>query len=58
MPAVMPGKRRIHPDLYDRMTASGITPAYPRPRAPSARSWTTYLVGVAFVILVVMANVR
>lgn len=55
-PAVMPGKRRIHPDLYDRMTASGITPDYPRPRAPKARSWTTYAMGFVTVIMLVLAN--
>jgi hypothetical protein len=35
MPAVMPGKRAVHPHLYDRMVASGVTPAYARPKAPS-----------------------
>jgi Zn-dependent protease with chaperone function len=33
MPATMPGRsRRVHPDLYDRMTAVGVTPTYPRPK--------------------------
>jgi Zn-dependent protease with chaperone function len=35
IPAVMPGKRRIHPHLYDRLAAAGARPAYPRPRPPS-----------------------
>jgi len=59
MPAVMPGKRRmIHPDLYDRMTAAGMTPEYPRPRAPRSRSWNTYLIGAIAVLLAVLAYVR
>lgn len=34
MPAVMPGNNQVHPHLYDRMLAAGITPAYGRPKAP------------------------
>ena len=34
LPAVTPGKHSTHPHLYDRMLAAGITPEYPRPRAP------------------------
>ena len=37
VPSVMPGKRKVHPHLYDRLIVAGITPDYPRPRAP--RSW-------------------
>jgi Zn-dependent protease with chaperone function len=58
MPATMPGKRRmIHPDLYDRMTAAGITPGYPRPRAPHARSWTSYVLWAITFLLVLLAHV-
>lgn len=35
IPAVMPGKRQVHPHLYDRMLASGITPDFPRPKPPA-----------------------
>jgi len=34
LPAVMSGKRTIHPHLYDRLLAAGVTPSYPRPKAP------------------------
>ncbi len=34
VPAVMPGKRHVHPHLYDRLLAAGITPDYPRPKPP------------------------
>jgi Zn-dependent protease with chaperone function len=35
VPAVMPGKRMVHPHLYDRLLSTGITPDYPRPKPPS-----------------------
>jgi Zn-dependent protease with chaperone function len=57
MPATMPGKRRaIHPDLYDRMSAAGITPGYARPPAPRARSWTSYVVWGTTLLLAVLAH--
>ncbi|MEI9999488.1 MAG: M48 family metalloprotease [Verrucomicrobiota bacterium] len=34
VPAVMPGRRQVHPHLYDRLLAAGLTPDYPRPRPP------------------------
>ena len=34
VPAVLSGKRRVHPHLYDRLLAAGVTPAYPRPLPP------------------------
>ena len=42
IPAVMSGRRRIHPHLYDRMLAVGVTPDYPRPMPPrrfTAATW-------------------
>jgi Zn-dependent protease with chaperone function len=40
VPAVLGSKRQSHPELYDRMVAAGVTPEYPRPRAPSRlRVW-------------------
>lgn len=35
IPAVMRGKKTVHPHLYDRMLAAGITPDYPRPQPPA-----------------------
>jgi Zn-dependent protease with chaperone function len=44
MPAVMPRRaHKIHPDLYDRMLAAGVTPDFPRPAPPKGICWTTYL---------------
>jgi Zn-dependent protease with chaperone function len=37
VPAVLRGRLRVHPSLWDRMTAAGITPDYPRPEPPSRR---------------------
>lgn len=44
VPAVMAGKRRVHPDLWDRMVAAGATPAYPKPAPPRTKG--ALLVGV------------
>lgn len=46
IPAVLRANRsRSHPDLYDRMIAAGVTPAYPRPQPP-ASSWTVWVMSV------------
>lgn len=42
MPAVMRGKQ-IHPNLYDRMIAAGLTPDYPRPEPPARFHWTAFI---------------
>jgi Zn-dependent protease with chaperone function len=34
VPAVLRGKARTHPHLYDRLLAAGVTPDYERPRPP------------------------
>lgn len=44
VPAIMPGKRQIHPHLYDRMLAAGLQPTYPRPAPP--RRWLALLGGI------------
>jgi Zn-dependent protease with chaperone function len=44
-PAVL-GGRNTHPDLYDRLLAAGVTPDYPRPRAPEAPTNTYWLLGI------------
>jgi len=42
IPAVTSLKCQAHPDLYDRLVASGVQPEYPRPRPPSRRRmWAT-----------------
>jgi Zn-dependent protease with chaperone function len=38
IPAVLAGAL-THPNLYDRLEASGVTPAYPRPAPPPRFSW-------------------
>ena len=55
MPAVMPsGRTRVHPDLYDRMTAVGAKPEYPRPLPPKSRSWTSWLLGTVAAVLAIV----
>lgn len=51
MPAVMPGKHQIHPHLYDRLLAAGVTPDYPRPEPPDTLFWTSGLMYVVLAIL-------
>lgn len=51
MPAVMRGNRLTHPHLYDRLLSAGVTPDYPRPKAPKAVSWSTGLMILLLVIL-------
>lgn len=45
MPAVLRG-RQIHPHLYDRMVAAGVTPDYPRPEPPERFHWSA-VIGIA-----------
>jgi Zn-dependent protease with chaperone function len=37
IPVVLAGRAPIHPHLYDRLTAAGATPNYPRPAPPNMR---------------------
>lgn len=40
IPAVLNSRNLLHPDLYDRLIAAGVEPAYPRPAPPSRwRTW-------------------
>lgn len=49
MPAVVPRRgARVHPDLYDRMLAAGITPNFPKPAPPKGTSWTSVLLIAGF----------
>lgn len=50
-PAVQ-GGRRVHPDLYDRMIAAGVTPDYPRPPAPAQSRWRVALFVLPAVICI------
>jgi Zn-dependent protease with chaperone function len=54
MPAVMPSNRMIHPHLYDRLLAAGVTPGYPRPAKPGNMSWYGKL---AWMVMVALASV-
>jgi Zn-dependent protease with chaperone function len=45
------GSRATHPDLYDRMLAAGVVPAYPRPARPSRlRTIAATVAGMAVAI--------
>jgi Zn-dependent protease with chaperone function len=56
IPAVMPRRsNKIHPDLYDRMTAAGVTPDFPKPAPPSRLSWTSYVVLAGLFVVPTMA---
>jgi Zn-dependent protease with chaperone function len=51
-PAVMPRRTtKVHPNLYDRMMAAGVTPDFPKPLPPRRQSWTSYLMCAGTVIL-------
>ncbi len=50
IPAVTP-RKRTHPHLYDRLLAAGITPNYPRPKAPAKFAWTGWLMLLSFGVL-------
>jgi len=47
MPVVLHNRAGVHPDLYDRLTASGAPPTYPRPEPPP-RLRALGAVGVSF----------
>ena len=51
LPAVMPGRRKAHPHLYDRLIAAGILPLYPRPKPARSLAWTGVVMVVAFILL-------
>ncbi len=53
MPAVMP-RRRVHPDLYDRMMAAGVTPDFPKPLPPNKQSWTSYLICLCLLVILLL----
>jgi Zn-dependent protease with chaperone function len=52
VPAVLQKDARlIHPDLYDRMLAAGVTPEYPRPTPPTSHGSTGILMTVFATIM-------
>ncbi len=51
IPAVLATSNASHPDLWDRMRAGGVVPAYPRP-APPRRSFAPVLLTLLLVPLV------
>lgn len=56
IPAVLASRRRVHPHLYDRLTAAGVVPDYPRPPPPSRfRSRGALAVVVCIPLLVTSA---
>ena len=56
MPAVMPRRsNKIHPDLYDRMLAAGVTPDFPKPAPAKGLSWLSYLVLAGLFVLPALA---
>jgi Zn-dependent protease with chaperone function len=58
IPAVMPKRNSlVHPDLYDRMLAVGVTPAYERPKPPRRAAWTPlFLYGLFIFQLIIMIS--
>lgn len=53
LPVVARRRPGTHPELYDRMTAAGVTPDYPRPDPPRARPAHTVAVVATVVALCV-----
>ncbi len=59
MPAVMKKKSlQNHPDLYDRMLAAGLTPAYARPAVPAEQHWSSMLTTSIATLLAMYQFVR
>ncbi|MFH1437883.1 MAG: M48 family metalloprotease [Pseudomonadota bacterium] len=58
IPAVMPGKRRVHPHLYDRLLAAGVQPAYPRPGPPPRWSSRVGLLASLLPVIALLLGLR
>ena len=55
-PVVFPGKSATHPHTYDRVIAAGVTPEFPRPRAPAKMAWHGHLLaGLLGLLLAIFA---
>jgi len=52
IPAVMSSlSNKVHPNLYDRMLAAGVTPDYPKPLPAYGQCWTCYLMMVCLIVV-------
>lgn len=52
VPAVMPRRSgKVHPDLYDRITAAGVTPDFPKPLPAKGQCWTSRLTLITLIAL-------
>jgi len=52
MPAVLAKRQSTHPDLYDRLIASGVQPDFPRPLPPRKLSVQSLIMSIALGILI------
>ena len=57
IPAVMPSHGQIHPHLYDRMLAAGVTPNFPRPKPPGTLHWT-FIIPIVIGVYFAIQNIR
>jgi Zn-dependent protease with chaperone function len=53
-PAVVAKEQLTHPHLYDRLLAAGVTPDFPRPKAPPSMAWHSAIMGGAIGVLAIM----
>jgi Zn-dependent protease with chaperone function len=58
IPAVMSSRKRIHPDLYDRLIAAGVQPEFPKPEAASSTPWPATLLAWLLGVLVAVAMIQ
>lgn len=58
IPAVLTGKRRVHPHLYDRLLASGVQPDYPRPKPPPRWPSTAAMAAAILLVAVLSLGLR
>ena len=58
IPAVLPRRRRTHPDLYDRLLAAGVQPDFPRPVAAKSNAVHGVLLAVLLGVLVAFTFIR
>lgn len=59
IPAVMPEKNLVHPHLYDRMLAAGVTPEFPEPPVPqtfTSFGWLMLFAGPIILLWIYHSN--
>ncbi len=57
-PAVMSSlSTKIHPNLYDRMLAAGVTPDFPRPLPAKSQCWTSYFMWLCLILGLILPSV-